>query len=141
MSVIVSTNARLIVAGIDFSDHVKKVTVNSGQETRDVSAMGNTQRIFRAGIGTASITAELYNDTAASSIEPTLRALISVTSTGFSVSARKVNSATTTVNPDYRMEAVIDGEINLLDESHGEVGMVSVTFKPYSAFSVSTSAS
>ena len=141
MAIIVSSNARLVVAGVDMSDHTVKVTVNDGQETREVSAMGNTIRVFRAGLGTPSITAELYNDTAASSIETTLRALISIASTGFTLSARKVNTATTVVNPDYQMVAVIDGDLNVLDESHGEVGKLTVKFVPYSSFTVSTSAS
>ena len=141
MAVIVSTNAGVMIGGVDFSDHTKKVTFNDGQETRDVSAMGNTQRIFRAGIGTASITLEMYNDTSTGSVESTLRGLISTVSTGVVVQVRKVNTTISATNPLYIMPAVVDGDINLLDESHGEVGMVSVTFKPYSNISTQTTSS
>lgn len=140
MAIIVSSNAAISVNGVDLSDHCTKVTVNDGQESREVSAMGNTIRVFRAGLGTPSITAEFRNDTAASSVETTLRGLISITSSGFVVTARKVNTTVAATNPLYIMTAIIDGDLNVLDASHGEVDALSVKFVPYSSFTVQTTA-
>lgn len=141
MAIIVSTNGRIVVNGVDLSDHAKSIRVNDGQQTRSATAHGNTYEVFRAGLGTPSIEATFHNDHASGSVEATLRGLISVTSTGFTVAARKINSATTTVNPDYQMVAVIDGDLNVLSEDVGEIGEIAVRFVPYSTFTISTSAS
>lgn len=143
MAIVTSYNGRLIVNAVDLSDHAKVIRVNDGQETRDATAHGNTARNFRAGLGTHSIEATLFNDRAASSVESTLRGLISITSTGFAVSARALNSATTTVNPDYQFAAaIIDGDLMVVDGSVGELEEITVRFVPYSGgLVVSTSAS
>lgn len=143
MAVMTTYNGRLIVNAVDFSDHAKVIRVNRGQESRDATAHGNTARNFRAGLGTHSIEATLFNDHASGSIEATLRALISITSTGFAVSARPLNSATTTVNPDYQLAAaIIDGDLMVLDSNVGELAEVTVRFVPYSGgIVISTSAS
>lgn len=143
MAIVTSYNGRILVNAVDLSDHAKVIRVQRGQESRDATAHGNTARNFRAGLGTHSIEATFYNDRASSSVESTLRGLISITSTGFAVSARALNSATTTVNPDYQLAAaIIDGDLMVMDGSVGELEEITVRFVPYSGgIVVSTSAS
>ena len=143
MAIMTTYNGRIIVNAVDLSDHAKVIRVNRGQESRDATAHGNTARNFRAGLGTHSIEATFFNDHASASVESTLRGLISITSTGFVLSARPLNSATTTVNPDYQMAAaIIDGDLSVLDSNIGELAEITVRFVPYSGgIVVSTSAS
>lgn len=141
MAIIVSTNASISVNGTDYSDHLQSVTVNDGQETREVTAMGDTTKRFRAGVGNASIKATFYNDMTSTSIVQALQGLVSVASTGFPVLVRKVNTSRGPSNPEFTMTAVIDGDVNLLDEKHGDVGMLQVSFLPYSSFSMVTTTS
>jgi len=141
MAIIVSYNARILINSVDVSNHCVGVVVNDGQESRDVTAMGDTSRRFRAGLGTASVEATFWGDTASGSITQTLTGLVSLFSTGFDVTVRKDNSARNVNNPEYSLTAIIDGDVNALDEKPGEVSQLKVKFMPYSSFNIYTSSS
>jgi len=141
MAIIVSYNAAITINGVDVSNHCVGVVVNDGQESRDVTAMGDTSRRFRAGLGTASVEATFWGDTASGSISQTLTSLVSLFSTGFDVTVRKDNSARNVNNPEYSLTAIIDGDVNALDEKPGEVSQLKVKFMPYSSFNIYTSSS
>ena len=141
MAIIVSYNAYISVNGVDLSNHCVGLTVNDGQESRDVTAMGDTSRRFRAGLGTSSVEATFWGDTASGSVSQTLTGLVSLFSTGFVVLCRKDNSARNANNPEYTLTAVIDGDINALDEKPGEVSQLKAKFMPYSSFSIVTTTS
>jgi hypothetical protein len=141
MAIVVSYNALVEVNSVDLSNHCLQVVVNDGQETRDVTAMGDTSRRYRAGMGTASIDCTFWSDVANGSVSQTLQSLITMTSTGFLVRVRKDNSAMGANNPEYQMIAVVDGDINLVDEKPGEVSQLKARFLPYSTFTVYTTSS
>lgn len=73
MSIKVSWDGFISVSSIDLSDHCVQVVLNDGEESRDVTAFGDTSRRFRAGMGTASIEATFLNDLSTGSVENTLR--------------------------------------------------------------------
>lgn len=141
MAIIVSYNAWVWVNSVDLSDHCVGVIVNDGQESRDVTAMGDTSRRFRAGLGTSSIEATFYGDTASGSATQTLTGLIGLSSTGFPVTVRKDNSVRGPNNPEYSLTAIIDGDVNALDEKPGEVSQIKVKFMPYDSFQILTTTS
>jgi hypothetical protein len=141
MAIVVSYNAQVLVNSVDLSDHCVGVIVNDGQESRDVTAMGDQSRRFRAGLGTSSIEATFWGDTASGSVTQTLTGLIALSSTGFPVTVRKDNAARSVNNPEYSMTAIIDGDVNALDEKPGEVSQLKVKFMPYDAFNIYTSSS
>ena len=141
MAIIVSTNAYITVGGTNLSDHATSITVNDGQETRDASVMGTAYRLFRAGLGTPSISVTFKNDHAASSVENTLRSLITTSTSGVvTIEARKLNSNSSSTNPTYSMVGILDGDLNVLNDSIGEIAEISARFVPYSSFTVSTTA-
>lgn len=76
MSIQVSWDGYITVNGTDLSDHNVQITLNDGQESRDVTAMGDTSRRFRSGMGNASIEATFYNDMSTGSVENQLRSLM-----------------------------------------------------------------
>lgn len=138
MSVFVSTNALISINGTDLSDHAKTVRLNSGQQTRSATAHGNTFEVFRAGLTTYSVDATFYNDHASGSVESILRGLIGITasSSGFAVVVQKVTGSTgnptSTSNPKYTFsQMIIDGDLNVLDESVGEIAEIPVRFIPF----------
>ena len=141
MAIIVSYNARVLVNWVDLSDHCVGVVVNDGQESRDVTAMGDTSRRFRAGLGTSSVEATFYGDTASGSVTQTLTGLIGLSSTGFDVRVRKDNSIRSVNNPEYQLTAIIDGDVSALDEKPGDVSQIKVKFMPYSSFNILTTTS
>lgn len=76
MSIQVSYDGYITVNGANLSDHCVSIIVNDGQESKDVTAMGDTSRRFRAGEGMASIEATFYNDMSTGSVENRLRSLL-----------------------------------------------------------------
>lgn len=137
MAVIVSSNGLIKVAGTNLSDHCKSFKLNLSQETRDVTAHGATQHVFRAGLSNTSVEAEFYLDHATGSVEQTLRPLVSITSTGFDIVLQKIAGSTanptSTGNPIYTLTCVVDGDISVLNEAVGEVGMITCKFVPYAS--------
>ena len=140
MAVIVSRNGFCSVATVDLSDHAAKILVNDGQEPRDVTAHGASYRQHRVGLGTPKIELTFWNDTAAASVEVTLRALIGVNTTGVDIYCRKLNEARGATNPEYHMIGILDGDLNVLDDEVGEVPQIVASFLPYSTWEVLTAA-
>lgn len=259
MAIQVSWDGFISVSGTDLSDHCVQITLNDGQESRDVTAFGDTSRRFRAGMGLASIEATFLNDHSTGSVENTLRqhllsqntpnllfplssptaslvastgnliagayrywltytfpafetapstyASVTVTAassnsqvaltlipassysfatgknlyrssanggtttgrllaslantatsyldnassgslasnalvnllwqaSGFDVVVRKHDTITTTDNPQYTLNAIIDGDVNVLDEKPGEVATIKVKFVKFSTFAI-----
>lgn len=142
MAVVVSYNGFITVNAVDLSNHCKSFKLNDGQDTREVTAHGATQHVFRAGLSRASIEAEFYLDHASGSVEQTLRNLVTIASSGFDVVLRKQNAGSTASNPTYTLTSVVDGDMTVLNETVGEVGMISVKFAPYgTTLSVSSTSS
>jgi hypothetical protein len=260
VSIQVSWDGYITVSGTDLSDHCVQLVLNDGEETRDVTAFGDTSRRFRAALGTASVDATFWNDHSSGSVENVLRshllmqndpssktpasaptaalsgstggliageyrywltytfpafettpstyASVTVTSAtsgevaltsiaastewfvtgkniyrsdaggdfttaklltalantatsyldnassstlagnsrlsllwqaaGFDVVVRKHNTAASTNNPEWSLTAIIDGDLNTLDEKPGEVSQTKVMFRPFGSFAMTT---
>lgn len=137
----VAYNAHVTINGVDLSDHCTMARFNTGQETRDATAHGDSQRKFRPGLGTPSFEFTLFNDHASASVESTLRGLVSITSTGVTVTAKKDNAVATTDNPRYDFQGILDGDLMVLDDEVGELPTITARFVPYaSSFNVITTA-
>src|SRR6266498_1738516 len=101
-------NAKVIVNGVDLSDHCTSVTVETTRDEVDVTAMGASQKVVTPGLGDATISATFLQDYAAGSVDATLQGL-STTSTPFTVEVRPVNAARSTTNPAYTLSALMYG--------------------------------
>jgi hypothetical protein len=141
MAIQTTYNAKAMINTVDLSSKTNKVTVNDAQETKPVRVMGTAYELARPGYSTPSFEFSFYNDHATGTVEPTLRALVSITSTGVPIYVRWDNTAVRGVsNQEYYMDGVLDGDLNVMDDEAGEVPMISATFKPYSVFVTYTSA-
>jgi hypothetical protein len=136
MAVVTSYDGSIVINGTDLSDHAKVIRFNTGQESKDATAHGATARTFRAGLRTLSIEATFFNDRASSSVESTLRGLVSITSTGFSVVAQADAASTSTptsaTNPKYSFTGILDGDLSVMDATVGELEEITARFLPYS---------
>ena len=137
------TNGYISIAGVDLSNHGHMVSVNHGQDTQDATVFGDTHHKSRPSLGRRGVSATFFNDMAAASVETTLRAtIIGSSSTGVSVEVRPDNSATTTINPRYYGEMILDGDLNVVNiGAVGGLQDITVNFVPYGTFAVSTTSS
>jgi len=78
VAVTVSNNALIQIDGVDYTDHCVQITLNDGQETREVTPLNSSVKLYRAGLGTASLDATFYNDlsTGTGNIENMLRSCL-----------------------------------------------------------------
>ena len=121
------TNGYLTVNGVNLSDHVTAMSVETNRDEVDVTAMGAVQKVQMPGLGDATITVTFLMDYAAGSVDATLSPLSS-TSTPFTVEARPVNAARSTTNPGYQMSALMYG-YSPIGGSVGDALTVDVTFR------------
>jgi hypothetical protein len=141
MAIQTTYNAKVMINTVDLSSKTNKVTVNDAQETKPVRVMGTPYELARPGYSTPSFEITFYNDHATGTVEPTLRALVSITSTGVPIYVRWDNTAIRSAsNQEYYMDGVLDGDLNVMDDEAGELPMISASFKPYATFTVLTSA-
>lgn len=135
MAIQTSYNFKITVNSVDMSDHCTALKVNKPQSVNEVSAAGDLHKKYRAGVGDPSIEATFRADDSTGGINQTLRGLVTPTSTGVTVVARRINTTRTSANPDYTAEMVISGDLMVVDDSWGEVPTITAKFVPVGTFS------
>ena len=125
MARLVLTNAYISVGGVDLSDLVASVTLNSTFDVVETTAFSSTAAKTRlTGLADNSIALEFHQDYATSEVEQTIYPLLGTVATVIV----KPNGATTGAqNPSYTCSAVIS-EWTPLNGSVGELATASVTW-------------
>ena len=100
------TNGFFSANGVDLSDHVRSITIETERAEVDVTAMGAQNIVNMPGLGDATITIEVLQDFAAGEVDATLWPL-STTTTPFTVAVRAVNAAISATNPEYQMSSLM----------------------------------
>jgi len=125
MARIVLTNAYISVGGVDLSDLVASVTLNSTYDVVETTAFSSTAVKTRvAGLADNSITLEFHQDFATGEVEQTIYPLLGSAST---VIVKPNGSTTSAFNPSYTCSAIIS-EWTPINGSVGELATASVTW-------------
>jgi hypothetical protein len=125
MARLVLTNANISVGGVDLSDLVASVTLNSTFDVVETTAFSSTAAKTRlAGLADNSIALEFHQDYATSEVEQTIYPLLGTVAT---VIVKPNGSTTSAFNPSYTCSAVIS-EWTPLNGSVGELATASVTW-------------
>jgi hypothetical protein len=106
MAKLVLTNAYVSVNGVDISNHVSEVSIESSRAEVDVTSMGDVSQEIVLGLGDVTFNVTVFNDYAAASIDAQMIALHQ-TNTPFVVGVRPVNAARSTSNPEYQISALL----------------------------------
>lgn len=121
-------DAVITVNGVNISDHTSSVEVIDEAEEIDFTSFSTAgYREFGQGLKDATITATVFNDYAASSIDATLEPLYTNGST-FTVTVKPTSAATSGSNPIYTMTARLFG-YSPITGSIGEANTVDLTFR------------
>ena len=125
MARLVLNNAFISVGGVDLSDLVASVTLNSTFDVVETTAFSSTAAKTRvAGLADNSVALEFHQDYATSEVEQTIYPLLGTVATVIV----KPNGVTTGAqNPSYTCSAVIS-EWTPLNGSVGELATASVTW-------------
>ena len=125
MARIVLTNAFISVGGVDLSDLVASVTLNSTFDVVETTAFSSTAAKTRvAGLADNSVTLEFHQDFATGEVEQTIYPLLG---TAAAVIVKPNGSSTSAFNPSYTCSAIIS-EWTPINGSVGELASASVTW-------------
>jgi hypothetical protein len=125
MARIVLTNAFISVGGVDLSDTVASVTLNSTFDVVETTAFSSTSAKTRlAGLADNSVTLEFHQDYATGEVEQTIYPLLG---TAAAVIVKPNGSSTSAFNPSYTCSAIIS-EWTPINGSVGELATASVTW-------------
>ena len=135
MAVFLNNKVGLKINSVDLSAYVTSVTLNRSFDELEVTAMGDGGHKFVKGLEAASITIDLLNDTAATTVLPTLQAAWGTNVTVVLVQD-KVGSVGAT-NPLYTMTCLINNTTDI-NGAVGDIGMQSLTFNVSGTVAVAT---
>ena len=76
MAKFVMKNALITINGVDLSDHVAEITVETRQPEVDTSAFGTGWRTFVSGLKEGTVTLSLHSDYVASNVNATIGPLL-----------------------------------------------------------------
>ena len=122
MARIVLTNAYISVGGVDLSDLVASVTLNSTYDVVETTAFSSAA--VKTRVADNSITLEFHQDFATGEVEQTIYPLLGSAST---VIVKPNGSTTSAFNPSYSCSAIIS-EWTPINGSVGELATASVTW-------------
>lgn len=124
MGVLVLTNAKVLVNSVDLSDHVTSVTLDTGADDVDTTAMGATFKNRTGGLKEWSVQLTFQQDYASGKVDATIWPLLGTTTT---VSINPVNAANSATNPNYSGSVLVN-EYPAISGSVGELSTASVTW-------------
>lgn len=119
MAHLVLTDASVVVNGVDLSDHVSEVSLETSRNIEEDTAMGATGVSRLAGLRDESITLTMRQDFAAAEVDATLWPLYSA-GTAFTVVVKPTSAAVGATNPTFTATCLIEE----YSPVSGEVGSV-----------------
>lgn len=135
MASFVLTDASVTIAGNDISSDVSAVTINYSAEIQDNTVMGDTARGRIGGLLDWSVEIELVQDFANSALDSILFPLVG---TQVTVAIKPTSSATSTSNPDFNGNAILEN-YPMLGNTVGELATASISLQGDGALTRSTS--
>jgi hypothetical protein len=124
MAALVLTNAYVSINGVNLSDHITSITLNTTEDVIDTTAFGNTARTRVAGLLDNSVVIEFQQDYATSNVEATIYPLVGSTT---ALIVNPNSSTTSATNPRYSFTALVS-EWQPLNGAVGELATASVTW-------------
>ena len=125
MAVFVLRDASVTVNAVNLSQYVTAVTLNYEVDSIETTAMGASGHVFTGGLQNVSLDLTLNQDFAASTVAPTLDALIGTTTT---VVVKPTSAATSATNPSYTISNAFLAATQPVSGSVGDLAAMSVTF-------------
>lgn len=99
------TDAVVVINGVNLSDHIAEVTIESVFDENEITTFGSNYKIFSPGLGDATITMRAFQDFAAAKVDATIQPLNGST-TPFLVQVKPTSGAISATNPEYQLTAL-----------------------------------
>ena len=124
MAKLVLTNAYIVIAGQDLSDHIASVSLATQYDLVDTTQFGDTSKRVIAGLASNSISFEFHQDFQAGSVESIIYPLLG---TATACIIRPIDASVGASNPQYSFNVLIS-EWTPLNAAAGELTTATVTW-------------
>jgi hypothetical protein len=125
MAIFLNNKVGFKIATVNLSDHVTAFTLNRVLDAIEVTAMGSTAHQFVGGLSADTITVSFLNDTATSSVLPTLQAAFGSTVAWQAI--QDSSAAVSATNLLYSGTIFVDN-LTDINGAVGDEGMIDITF-------------
>ena len=125
MAIFLNNKVGFKIATVNLSDHVTAFTLNRVLDAIEVTAMGSTAHQFVGGLSADTITVSFLNDTATSSVLPTLQAAFGSTVAWQAI--QDTSAAVSATNLLYSGTIFVDN-LTDINGAVGDEGMIDITF-------------
>lgn len=125
MATYIFKNAFVSIAGVDLSDHKVTVTIDTGIEAQDKTAMGMNTRQSKGGLKTWSMSFESHQDFASGKIDQTIAGL---TDNEAALIVRPDAGSVSTTNPQWAGTGLLTS-YNPISGTVGDLAVASMTFE------------
>jgi hypothetical protein len=138
MARIVLTDVKCTINGVNLSDHIASVTLNTGTDVVETTAFSSTAAKTRVGgLQDNSVTLEFHQDFASNNVEQTINGSSSLVGTVTTVVVSPTSTVSAT-SPSYSFSALV-AEWTPLNGAVGELSTASVTWPISGAITKATS--
>jgi hypothetical protein len=128
MATYIFKKGHLTFGGQDLSDHVRSMTLDTGIESQDKTAMGANTRQSKGGLKTASLSIEFFQDFASNELDAVIAGL---TDNEVAFTIKADSGSTSATNPKWSGTGLITS-YNPIAGSVGDMAVASVTLEPAS---------
>lgn len=134
-------DASVTINGVDLSDQVAEVTVNTDVDDVDVSTMGTGVHEHLGGLGNDSITVKFLQNFAAAKVNATLWPLkaTAVSQPEFPIVVKPASGSVSTANPSFSTQKAILLTYQPIQGAVGARSEVDVTFPSNELIAMATS--
>ena len=120
------SNATVMIGAVDFSDQVQSVTLTTGFDQLETTAMGDTGRKYTKGLQSVDVSLTMFNSYGSSEVEATLWDVCGDDAVTLVISPNGTTESAT--NPEYTITGAHLSTFTPIVGTVGELSMVNVTF-------------
>jgi len=120
------SNATVAIGAVDVSDQCQSVTLTTGFDQLETTAMGSNGRSYTKGLQAVEVTLTMFNSYGAGEIEATLFDVVGDDAVTLVISPSGTSESAS--NPEYTLTGMFLASFTPLSSTVGELSMVDVTF-------------
>lgn len=120
------TNPVITIASVDFTDQCTSATLTVGYDQLETTTFGASGRTYTKGLQTVEVTATLYKNLGAGSVEATLADIVG--DDAVTIVLKQENTTVGSSNPEYTVTGAFLANFQSIGGTFGELETVQVTF-------------
>ena len=120
------SNATVMIGAVDVSDQCQSVTLTTGYDQLETTAMGDSGRKYTKGLQSVEVTLTMFNSYGTGEVEATLWDVVGDDAVTLVISPSGPTESAS--NPEYTISGAFLASFTPLSSNVGELSMVNVTF-------------